>query len=137
MELVTVVNRTNKPLEVLWDGKVRAIPVGKSLHAVEVAKKAKEQNILMGSQDPRDPRSVVYLVGIEEWKDDCSLLADSRPRGIERWDRSLMPGGHAAVQYVPGRTGYMSGADIKANIGENASFESNPESNPIPKLDRL
>lgn len=138
MELLTVVNRTKKTLEVMWDGKVRQIPVGKSQHRAVVARKAKEQNILMGSQDPRTG-SIVYLVGVEEWKDDCSPIDDT-PWGIERFNRKLMPGGEAAVQHVLGRTGYMSMEDNKLSAGTGpvaSTFEPNPASAPIPEPDKF
>lgn len=132
MELVTVVNRTNKPLEAMWDGHIHVIPVGKSQHNRYVAQKAKEQNVLMGSQDPRTGE-IVYLVGIVEDRDDCSPVSTNieNPTG-ERWNRNYLPGGTAAVQVVPGRTGLFSGRDVQSNLSPDVSFGANELSAKIP-----
>lgn len=126
MELVTVVNRTDRPLEAMWDGRIHKIPVGKSQHNRYVAQKAKEQNVLMGSQDPRTGE-IVYLVGIEEDRDDTSpVVVIPNPTG-ERWNRSYLPGGQAAVQVVAGRSGLFSARDVQANLTPEASFSSNSD----------
>ena len=131
-EFVTLINRTSKPLEVLWDGRVRPIPVGKSQHDIIVAQKAKEQNVLMGSQDPRTG-DIVYLVAIEEWNEDTSPV-EKNLHPIERWNRKFLPGGEAAVKEVPGRTGLFSGRDVHANLPTENAFTPNPDSEPMPKL---
>lgn len=48
----------------------------------------KRQNVLMGSEDPENPRDVEYLLGCEAWGDDISHLEQSD--AVERLDRSLM-----------------------------------------------
>jgi hypothetical protein len=131
MELVTVVNRTDKPLEAMWDGKIHVIPVGKSMHNRYVAQKAKEQNVLMGSQDPRTG-DIVYLVGIEEDRDDLSPVNTNiaNPTG-ERWNRNYLPGGQNAVQVVPGRAGLFA-RDIQAGLTPDTAFTVNTDSGKIP-----
>lgn len=135
MEMVTVINRTSKPLEVLWDGKVRPIPVGKSSHSAVVAQKAKEQNVLMGSQDPRTG-DIVYLVAVEEWNEDDSPV-EANPNPKERWNRKLLPGGEAAVREEVGRTGLFSGRDVQSKLSPDTSFTPNSDSGKIPSADPL
>jgi hypothetical protein len=61
------------------------------------AEKMKEQNPCMGTEDPADPRSPEFLIGVVEWKDDCSPLEQSDEE--ERFDRSLVDnGGNKAVK---------------------------------------
>src|SRR5947207_6302799 len=68
MQYVTLVNRSKKTLEGVWDGKVYQIPPGKNSFPEIQAMKFKEQNPINGSEDPysltRD-----YLCGIEEFND--------------------------------------------------------------------
>jgi hypothetical protein len=102
MEMVTCRNRTNKPLEVCWDGKRTVLPVGKPvLLGVMIADAAKRQNVLMGSEDPRTG-AMDYLVGVEEYGDDCTPIEQTD--SVERWDRRQLPGGRA-VDVVRGKGG--------------------------------
>ena len=78
MDIVTVVNRTSRTVEGTFDGR----PIVLAPHAevpmlANAAEKVKEQNPLMGSEDPADPRSPTFLVGIKEWKDDISPIEQS------------------------------------------------------------
>lgn len=130
---VTVINRTSKQLQVIWDGRVRNIPVGKSTHEWIVAQKAKEQNVLMGSQDPRTG-DIVYLVAIEEAGEDASPV-EQNPNPRERWNRSYMPGGNEGVQVIQGRSGYLSG--VQTAQPTMGSFEANPASAQIPPIPRI
>lgn len=52
------------------------------------AEMVKRQNVVMGTEDPDNPRDVQYLIGSEAWGDDISHLEQSD--AIERLDRSLM-----------------------------------------------
>jgi len=132
---VTVINRTSKPLEVIWDGRVRNIPLGKSTHEWVVAEKAKEQNVLMGSQDPRTG-DIVYLVAIEELGEDSSPI-EQNPNPRERWNRSYLPGGHEAVQVVQGRSGLFSARDVASPQSTQGAFVENPESAKIPPIPQV
>lgn len=135
MDTVHVVNRTSKPLEALWDGYRHTIPVGESLQPWLVALAAQKQNILMGSQDPRenynDFGAVVSLVAIKEQGDDESPI-EQNYNAIEKWDRSLMPGGVAAVHVVHGRTGY--GAVPRSPQSSDIAFAPNEASGKIPPI---
>ena len=91
MDIVTLVNRTSKPLEGCFDGQRYVIgPRGEKAMMANAAEQIKRQNPLMGSEDPSDPRSPIFLAGIKEWDDDVSLLEQSE--SIERFDRSLTEG---------------------------------------------
>jgi len=119
----------------MWDGRVYTIPVGKSQFNERVAQKAKEQNVLMGSQDPRTG-DIVYLVAIEEYNEDTSPV-EQNPEAdrSERWNRKLIPGGEAAVQTVPGRTGLFSGRDVQSKLSVDQAFTANSDSAKIPDAD--
>jgi len=118
MELVTVRNRTQKDLEVCWDGKRTTIPVGKPIALIAtVAEAAKRQNVLMGSEDPRT-LSVVSLIGVEEWGDDCSPIEQSD--SIERWNRRSLPN-QRPTEVVPGRAGLYA-EEKHASLPLDGSF---------------
>lgn len=135
MDTVTVINRTSKPLEALWDGHRHTIPVGESLQPWLVAQAAQKQNVLMGSQDPRenynDFGSMVSLIAIREQRDDESPL-EQNAKAIERWDRRYMPGGTQSVKIVPGRTGY--GSVSKSPQSSDVAFAPNEASGKIPDI---
>lgn len=91
MDIVTVKNRSSQRLEGRFDG--RPLSLGpherKSMLANE-AEMFKRQNPVMGTEDPQDPiGSLQYLIGVEEWGDDCSELEQSE--AVERFDRSMVP----------------------------------------------
>lgn len=110
--LVTLVNRTTKPLEGTFDGQVVRIPAGyvddgtgKIVRALDqygapivttlpanVAAIVKSQNPMMGTQDPLNPAPDDYLIGVEKWpagrKDDLSHVEQSD--SIELIDRSAI-----------------------------------------------
>lgn len=91
MDIVTLVNRTSKPLEGCFDGQRYVLgPHGQKAMMANAAEQMKRQNPLMGSEDPTDPRSPTFLAGIKEWDDDISSLEQSD--AIERFDRSLTDG---------------------------------------------
>jgi len=81
---VTLVNRTNRVLNVRYDGEDIAIAPGENPGFPRVAVPyAKKQNPLRGSKHPIDPRIYICLVGIkadvtksERQKDDISPIAD-------------------------------------------------------------
>ena len=100
--IVTVVNRTKKTLEAVWDGFHHQIPPGKSAHPLFVAEAAKRQNPVMGTED-QITGEMESLIGIEENGDDCSPIEQTQK--IERWDRKKMPGGEKDVQVVAGKSG--------------------------------
>ena len=77
MQLFTIVNRSSKTLEGVWDGKHYDLLPGKKYAFPEIqALKFREQNPVMGSEDQRTGQKE-YLIGIEELKDDCSPIEQS------------------------------------------------------------
>jgi hypothetical protein len=91
METVTVVNRTNRPLNAVFDGEDYVIPVGESLLPKHVVPYAKRQNPVMGSMDPHRPQSVQFLLGVKGTKDPITPVKEDG-NAIELIDRSEMPG---------------------------------------------
>lgn len=104
--MVAIVNRTTKPLNATFNGQPICIPAGYGELNGEIvpagadgaplsvmlpenaAEMVKRQNVLMGSEDPENPRDVEYLIGVEAWGDSIDHLEQSD--AIERLDRSLM-----------------------------------------------
>ena len=92
-ELVTVINRTSKPLNVRFDGqdfelKPNYNVEGELIKGVvnqipsQTVIYAKSQNVLMGSEDPFDPSEFVVLIGAvakkgQKQKDDISYCEQS------------------------------------------------------------
>lgn len=106
MEHVTVVNRTQETLKGTWDGRHYTITPGKHSYPRIQAEAFQRQNPIMGSEDPRVFNSMKYKIGIEENGDDCTPLTDLK-EGIERWDRSKLPGARPS-EVVPGDNGLYS-----------------------------
>lgn len=103
MKFLTLVNRTSKRLTGTYDGRHYIIELGRNSFPELHALKFKEQNPIMGSQDPYSNR-MDYLVGIEEQEDDCSPIEQSS--SIELWDRSKLQG--PAVDVVKGKGGLFA-----------------------------
>lgn len=122
MQLLTIVNRTTKSLEGIWDGRHYAIPPGRSAFPVVQAEAFKRQNPVMGSEDPRTGE-VQYLIGIEDQFDDCSPLEQSD--AIERWDRKNLGPGSQNVEVVAGRNGIYGARDVASGLppGLSSKFE--------------
>lgn len=101
MNYVTVVNRSSKPLEAIWDGVRYQIPVGESSLPERIAEVARRQNPQMGTEDPYSMR-VTSLIAIKEQGDDIFPLEQSK--SIERLDRASFPSNHP-TEIVRGNTG--------------------------------
>lgn len=84
---VTLVNRTNRVLNVRYDGEDISLQPGETpgfpLVAVGFAKR---QNPLMGSKHPINPNKFICLVGVKGTKDDVTPIPDEV---LERADRKL------------------------------------------------
>lgn len=124
-EFVTLVNRTSKPLNALWDGKSYPIAPGKHSLPRLVAEAAKRQNPLMGSGDPDNQNidgslRMEPLLGIEEDGDDCSPVEQSA--SIERWDRRKLPKSAQNVEVVAGKNGIFSPRDVQSPQPANLAF---------------
>lgn len=87
-DVVTLINRTSKPLTVRYDGIDYTIEPGENPAFPRVmVKYAKDQNPLMGSEHPFDPNRFVSLVGVKGTKDDCAPIEQSSaPQRIDRSD---------------------------------------------------
>lgn len=75
-ELITVVNRAPIPITARFDGQEIVIPVGESPLPSQTINYAKNQNPIMGSQDPLNPSlsGARYLLGVKGTKDNCTPL---------------------------------------------------------------
>lgn len=104
MPFVTLVNRTSKTLRGVWDGKSYDIAPGKSEFPDYKAYKFKDQNPVMGSEDPYTLEKQ-FLIGIVENGDDVTPIEQSD--AIERFDRSKLVGARP-TQVVAGEIGLFA-----------------------------
>lgn len=118
MELVTVINRTSKPLKGTWDGRHYDLAPGAAAYPIIQAEAFKRQNIKMGSFDPRTGEEV-FLIGIKDYGDDCSPVEQSD--AIERWDRSKLTGTRP-TEVVPGDNGIYSVKDVQSRQPVDSNF---------------
>lgn len=89
---VTIVNRTDRPLNVRYDGEDITLQPGENPGFPSVAVPyAKNQNPLMGSKNPINPTKFICLVGVKGTKDDCSpippevlAIADGKLEVVDR-----------------------------------------------------
>lgn len=102
---VTLVNRTSKNLSGTWDGRQFTITPGQHNFQEIQALKFKEQNPIMGSEDPYTLQKE-YLLGIVEHGDDISPTEQTT--NIERWNRSKLVGAKP-VEVVQGNGLYRPG----------------------------
>lgn len=75
VEQVVLVNRAPVSIDVTFDGASKTLVPGENLVPAVVVPYAKNQNPIMGSQDPYNPQieGCRYLVGVKG-KDDCTPL---------------------------------------------------------------
>ena len=86
MEYVVLVNRSSKSLKGTWDGRHYDIAPGKHEFPKAQAEKFKEQNPIMGSENPYTMVKQ-YLIGIEQNGDDCTPIEQSG--AVELIDRKV------------------------------------------------
>jgi hypothetical protein len=91
LDIVTVKNRSSRPLQGTFDGVPYVLkPHEERPMLANVAEMIMRQNPVMGTEDATDNnRSTVSLVGIKEWGTDCSPIEQSK--AVERFDRSTVP----------------------------------------------
>jgi len=118
MQLVTIVNRSSKPLKGVWDGRHYTIEPGKHEFPEIQARKFKEQNPVMGSEDPFTLEKQ-YLIAIVNDKDDDSPMEQST--AAERWDRKRMHNG-ANTEVVRGNGLYSPRTDGSKPLSDNSTF---------------
>lgn len=86
-ESVTLINRTNRFLNVRFDGEDTQLAPGENPGFPKIAVPyAKKQNPLMGSKHPVDPRRYICLVGVKDTKDDVTPIPQDV---LDRADRCL------------------------------------------------
>jgi hypothetical protein len=76
MNYVTLINRSSKTVVGTWDGRRYQITPGKHSFPEAMAVKFKEQNPVMGSQDPYSLEKD-YLLGIEDHNDPITPIEQS------------------------------------------------------------
>lgn len=96
-EMVTVVNRTSKPLKGTFNGRPYDIPLGESRFSCEEAMFFRYQNPVMGRGTPLEDWSSKseYLIGIKELHDDCSAIEQTD--SPQRWDSMMVNGPNTEV----------------------------------------
>lgn len=120
MQYVTIVNRTSKTLIGTWDGKRHHLAPGKHSFPELVAMKFRDQNPIMGSEDPYTLEKQ-YLLGIEEEGDDCSPIEQSA--AIERFDRTKLTGAGAQdVIIVRGNGTYSPSTEGPKPLSADSTF---------------
>lgn len=84
-EMVEVVNRAPVPLTVRFDGQDTVLKPGKNMLPKLVVPYAKNQNPIMGSQDPENPHisGARFLIGVVGTRDNCEPLTK------EEWEEHL------------------------------------------------
>jgi hypothetical protein len=85
LDQVELFNRAPVALMVQFDGQCKTLVVGKNIVPAVVVQYAKNQNPIMGSQDPYNPHisGARYLVGVVGSKDDLKPLTQ------EEWEEHL------------------------------------------------
>jgi hypothetical protein len=122
MEYVTIVNRTSKPLEAIWDGRRYELKPGKNSLPDLIARKAMEQNPILGTETIYSIGNCQSLLGVVEWNNDCSPLEQSD--AIERLDRSKLGGVASEAVVVRGDTGIRQGYGARAQVARDQSLGS-------------
>ena len=120
MELLTVVNRTQRNLFGMWDGKSYVVPPGKSSHPAIIAEAIKRANPIMGSDDPLTGQ-LQSLVGIEEQGDPITPIEQSDE--IELYNRRLAANA-VPIMIIPGNTGLyaVKRAEVASTLPADSTF---------------
>jgi hypothetical protein len=121
MQYVTLVNRSSKNLKGTWDGRHYTIAPGQHQFPEIQALKFKEQNPIMGSEDPYTLQKE-YLIGIVEHNDDISPTEQTD--ALERWNRSKLVGAKP-VEIVKGNGIYTPSLDQPNRLPSDGGFEPN------------
>lgn len=119
MQYVTLVNRSSKVLKGTWDGRHFDLAPGQHQFPEIQAVKFKEQNPVMGSEDPYTLQKE-YLCGIVEHHDDISPIEQTE--SLERWNRSKLMGAKP-VEIVKGNGIYTPSLDAPNRLpGDGTGF---------------
>lgn len=125
-DFVTVVNRTSEERSATWDGKHVTLKPGDNFLPKIIGLAAKEQNAILGTEDPMTLTSE-YFVGIKEHQDDCSKISDKdlkhlKTHSVERLDRTKLMGKSfdgREVEVVRGNTGIIPNQRVSSATMEN------------------
>jgi hypothetical protein len=86
-EMVTIVNRTSQPLDVIMNGRTLVLQPGENHVTADWIRFAKSQHPRLGTFD-EGGLDGDYLVGVKGY-DDCSLIPPGQEhKAVERFDRS-------------------------------------------------
>lgn len=109
-DLVTLINRTSKPLEYRFDGIDEILTPGENPGVPRKhIESAKNQNKRMGTEKFYNPNDFVCLVGVKDSKDDCSPIEQSdAPQVIDRDDKNERDGQVSETRKAPGPTVFDS-----------------------------
>lgn len=118
MQMVTLVNRTSKMLECVWDGRHYDIGPGEHAFPEIQALKFKEQHPLMGSEDPRTLNKI-YLMGIKENNDDCSPLEQSEQLTLQDVTEKIKSG---ELKVIRGNGLYNPFTDASSSLSNDTGF---------------
>lgn len=119
MQYVTLINRSSKTLEGVWDGKRHKIVPGKNSFPEAMARKFRQQHPIMGTEDPVSLERQ-YLLGIEEDGDDCSPIEQSTAETLI--DMSKFREQFPEAEVLKTSAGGLYAHERNSNIGEASSF---------------
>lgn len=129
---VTLVNRTDRVLNVRYDGEDISIQPGENHGFPKVAVPyAKKQNPLMGSKHPNDPRRYISLVGVKGTKDNVTPIpaevlaaADLKLEVVDRdGEFHGEPMGKRVLLKKTGYTAYEAAVELPGEFDVNRSIE--------------
>lgn len=109
-EVVTVVNRTSKPLIGTFNGRQYDLPPGESQHILKIARYFRYQNPIMGKGTPMEDWNIrsEYKIGIKEQGDDCAPLTEAEAKASDvspqRWNTQAVNGPNVQVVAARGAT---------------------------------
>lgn len=116
MIYVKLINRTSKNLEGVWDGKHEVITPGEHHYPEIMATKYRDQNPIMGTENPYT-LDKQYLIGIVEHGDDCSPIEQSTSLELGMWNRPV------PATIVRGNGLYSPSIDGAKPLGPASTFD--------------
>src|SRR5215813_5310703 len=100
-ESCTFVNRTDAPLPIRFDGREYYLKPGETENFPKIlVRYAMDQNRVMGSEDPLNPKRFDSLCGVKGLHDTSPIKQNLE--ASERWDRKKMPGRGRKAVSIPG-----------------------------------
>ena len=102
-EIVTLINRTSKSLDVVQNGRTIVLKPGRNPVTSDWVRFAKQQHPRMGTFDPSGLQGD-YLVGVEGFDspEACAMIEPGEEhKSIERFDRTQMDPEAQSAEQVP------------------------------------